>query len=74
MGWGDQSCVDGAVTADTAGDGTERYAAGDGTEREAAGDGSTTIGVWHSPEEWSRTGIGQWAYGLRGRDRKAQGT
>ena len=45
MGWGDQSCVDGAVTADTAGDGTERDAAGDGTERDAAGEGSTTIGV-----------------------------
>ena len=46
-GWGggDQSCVDGAVTADTAGDGTERDAAGDGTERDAAGEGSTTIGV-----------------------------
>ena len=54
LGGGDQSCVDGAVTADTArdgterdaaGDGTERDAAGDGTERDAAGDGSTTIGV-----------------------------
>ena len=44
-GGGDQSCVDGAVTADTAGDGTERDAAGKGAEREAAGDGSTTVGV-----------------------------
>ena len=54
VGWGDQSCVDGAVTADTAGDGTVRDEAGDGTvrdaagngtERDAAGDGSTTVGV-----------------------------